>query len=242
LPKIILAIFVFIVAIVYIFWRFDAIIQDGETQLDTAMIAVAIIIILMPFISEIELFGLRFKKEVADLKRELDEKIKTIDQKIFTMQSQNITQNFYPPKTDEELRRLSETAHSITASSDNKNQPEVATYIVPPEIVKLFTVRWKLRKSLNALHLTIHTNVQNGKRKEGDIDTKQSVSISRENMLKISTHGLIEHLTIIGRLHPEISDILREMVIICDNAYFGYKISKEQIDFVNENEYVIEHI
>ena len=93
--KLILGIFLLLLSVCYLIWRFPSIVNSGEKQIDTAVIAISAIIILLPFLSEIELFGVKFKKEIEDLEKETNEMFKSMDQRLLSIQSQNINQYFY---------------------------------------------------------------------------------------------------------------------------------------------------
>ncbi|MFO0703518.1 MAG: hypothetical protein U0525_02220 [Patescibacteria group bacterium] len=243
--KIILGILVLSLATIYLYYRFPTIIRSGEKQIDTAVIAIAAIIILLPFLSEIEIFGVKFKKEIEEIKKETDEKIKAIEQRLLMIQSQNINQYFYPPKPDNELKILSDTAKEVAKDIPLRPQSKDLFYQVPKEIVILFSVRWKLRRQLILVYKNSINKKDNKKTPWGGtafIDYLKKLTYSDDGINKLNTQQIITLLVEDDKLNKDIGEILNEMVAICDNAYFGGKVTDEQIAFIKDNEYIIDYL
>ena len=247
IAKIVLAIFILSISAYYLFWRFPSIIKGGERQIDTAIIAISAIIILLPFLSEIELFGVKFKKEIEQLEKETNEKLKSMDLKLLSIQSQNITQNFYQPKSDEELKKLSASAQEVIKDTTKNTTSTETFYQVPTKLVRLFSIRWKLRKTVIEVYKKlVNKNIDITKKPRNMENVADFVELnfymSEETIKKINTQQLIEFLVKRSTVHSDIGEILQEIVAICDNAYFGHKVTEEQIVFVEENEYIIDHL
>ncbi len=225
--KLLLGLLILLLSTSYLLWRFPAIIVSGEKQIDTAVIAISAIIILLPFLSEIELFGVKFKKEIEELEKNTSDKIRQMDQRLLAMQSQNINQYFYQPKTDEERKKLTESAQE--AVQDLPKNKKVS-YQVDAELVHLFTIKWKIRRAVSALY------------KRYALSESGQLPHLNDSSLKLNTQQIIEILTSSMKVHNDIGEILQEMVAICDGAYFGREVMPEQLAFVNENEYIIDYL
>lgn len=224
IAKLSLAVLILSLSTYYLVWRFPSIIASGEKQIDTAVIAISAIIVLMPFLSEIELFGVKFKKEMEKMEKETSEKIRLLEQKITLIQTQNITQNFYPMKSDEELKRLTHVVQETVVDPTTKEKER--TFQMPSQIYEMLATSYNLNRKLSDLYNKVTAN-----------SVKYLNNLSEVLKYSPTFGGLLNTTTFLADqkvIDSDMAEAIRETLIICQSARDGEEIVPIQYDFVKD--------
>ena len=195
----------------YLVWRFPAIITRGETQIDTAAIALGVIIVLMPFLAEIELFGVKFKKEIEAVKRETDAQIQSLKQQLLILQSQqqivNVQQriSIIDPKELQATRQAIQETVQLHPSRDANR-----VFRMPEEIKLVLATQYNIKKKMGEMILALEAHTE-----------------------PRLTDALTE-LTTRAAIDEHMSQAIAQILLIGDMAQDGEEIVDIQYDFVKD--------
>src|SRR4051812_4533438 len=93
-----------------VYKRLNSVINGSSTGFDIFVFLVFVALMLAPIFSEIELFGIKLKQEIKELKKDVTEKISDLRNDIRINQAQTINNTihgFGPPPPDDKLPELS---------------------------------------------------------------------------------------------------------------------------------------
>ncbi|MFC0878839.1 hypothetical protein ACE01N_19745 [Saccharicrinis sp. FJH2] len=212
-----------------LFKRFEAITSGQSVPVDIFVFLIFIVLMLVPIFSEIEFFGIKLKKELNQLKDDLDIKFGDIKNEIKNSQTQTVNQTFQtlgPPPPDNKLPELQDeierilsvkfyTHGAVAVSKDAK----IASRIdVPEDNLLMFQVRYNIEKQLRRIW------EERFNRTEFD-DRIRHIPITR----------IIQELSKSEIINGNFYGILREILSICNYAIHGEKVTENQISFVTKN-------
>lgn len=182
---------------------------------DTYLIIIWVVLMLFPLLSEVEFFGIKFKREIDNLKSDMNIKFNELKTDIKLNQTMNFNVNtLAPPPSDEALKNQIEKIKSDTTIS-NDNIPMDLNNI-PNDNINLFKIRYNIEKELN--------RIWEGRFK-GDY-----------NLSNNSRQSIIQKLKILDKydlIHQGLLPILRDILSICNYAIHGEQITESQLEFVN---------
>lgn len=129
--------------------------ENNLAQIDYIILIIWFILLLLPLLSEIDIAGIKIKKEIDSLKTELKEQIITLRSDIHN--STNINTNFYSgtplPPPDEKLKQIedkfSALIESVKAKLDAGKDDELTN--IPDRNKFLFGIRFSLEKELRRI-------------------------------------------------------------------------------------------
>lgn len=198
-----------------------------------AIFGLWICLILLPLFGEIEFLGIKLKKEIDELKKDVKSEIQSIKYEINTSNKQQVFLGYGPlpsdnkiPELEKEINDLKEKYHLKVENGEEINfgfkmNGIVGRFDVPDNTIKLFQVRYKLEELLTRIWNYYHDC----------IDTQNERNISPARMLNdLKNIDLVDN-NIIG--------LTREILSICNAAIHGRKVSDKQIDFVLKNGKII---
>ena len=167
-----------------------------------------IILLVFPLFSELEVMGIKVKKEVEKATKEVkaeisDLRLQMMDVKIGNSMSLSVYSGDAP--TREEVSEINKA--SVVREKDTKDNSLVVDEIVSEDAVYLFKVRLTLEKALSSLCGQLYA---------GTTNTNQMLAY-------IVTNGLLEKKT---------ADYLRQIFTICNRGIHGEIISEEYMKFV----------
>jgi hypothetical protein len=209
-----------------LFKRYDAIAQGVSVPTDFFILLVFIALMLVPIFSEINLFGIKLKREIEDLKTEINVKFGDLKNEIKTSQNQTFNatiQGFGPPPPDNKLPELENDIERIVRIKLKEHglheMPKLAGRIdVPDDNINLFKVRYNIEKQLK--------RIWESRFEETSID----VRFKYQPILKV-----IQDLTKYEIIGKDFDGILREILSICNYAIHGEKVTDNQVLFVTKN-------
>lgn len=216
-----------------LFKRYDAITSGSSVPTDVFIFLIFIALMLVPIFSEIEFFGLKFKKELDELKHDLSIKIGDIRNEIRNNQTQTLNatfQGYGPPPPDNKLPELEKEIDRIVKGK-LKEHGIVADDVdvkvdVPTENIQLFKVRFNIEKRIRQIWEQRFDNEEDRSR------------LRHQPIIKI-----IQDLTKFEIIDGNFYGILREILSICNYAIHGESVTDSQVKFVMKNsKQVIEYL
>lgn len=205
--------------------RFASIKEGAITAFDTIVIAVFVILVLIPFFSEISFLGLTIKKDIAELKKDVKEEIKDIRQYVANNvdnkfnASLSFGQSMAPPpdeQLDELEGRIKVIMRDVLTEKGITKAPALAgDFDVPEKTRVLFSARYLLEKELR--------RIWKSRFAPGE-DTKRLYPL--HNMIYILVDNKI--------IPSSLGGIIRDVYSICTPAIHGDDPTDIQIEFVKE--------
>jgi hypothetical protein len=197
--------------------RFNAIKNGSAVPFDVSLFIIWVALMVVPIFSEIELFGLKLKREIEDLKSQINIKFGDLKNEIKLSQSQNFTANilgYGPPPPDNRIAGIQQQLDKLIMDKV-KHQDNVVPLEVPKESIELFKVRFNIEKEIS--------RIWEG-RYDGELDQywRRKVPIYRQ-IQDLQKYEIIDGI---------LSGLLRDMLSICNYGIHGEDITKSQIDFV----------
>jgi hypothetical protein len=211
---------------VVIFLRGTAISIEKLEPIDGYLLIIFLALALVPIFSEIDVWGIKLKREIDDLKSDLKVKISNINNEIRNSQIQTINQTIHtygPPPTDNQLRELEIditrifnaklTEQKLKTGNNLKSRVDVSE-----DIVNLFKVRYNIEKQLRRVWVHRFELSESGRHQEN------------QPLIKI-----IKELTLFEIIDNDFYNILREILSICNYAIHGERVTDNQVKFVINN-------
>lgn len=206
--------------------RYDAIVTGQSVIADVFIFLIFVALMLVPIFSEIEFFGIKLKKEIEDLKQDLNIKLGDIKNEIKNSQVQtvhNTFQGFGPPPPDNKLPELETEIDRIVKAKLKEHNIKSTTHLhsridVPDNNLQLFKVRYNIETHLR--------RIWEERFAKGEMDDKYKY----QSIMKI-----IQDLTKFEIIDGNFYGILREILSICNYAIHGENVTDNQMTFVIKN-------
>ena len=213
-----------------LFNRYEDITNGKSVLADIFIFLIFVALMLVPIFSEIDFFGLKLKKEIDELKTDLNIKFGDIKNEIKNSQSQTLNQTiqaygqYGPPPPDSKLAELEEEIERIVKAKLYEHgvlieQPQLASRIdVPDDNLLMFKVRFNLENELRRIW-------------EQRFNEKSNDQKYRHK----PTFKIIQDLTKFEIIDNNFYGILREILAICNYSIHGEKVTENQVEFVAKN-------
>ncbi|HFU76236.1 MAG TPA: hypothetical protein ENK66_08330 [Arcobacter sp.] len=210
-----------------LFTQFDLIKNGKSTSIDIFILLIFVILLLSPLFSEFELFGIKLKQEIEDLKKNIDIKLGNIRNDINN--TQTVTNNFAginAPSSDETIKKLEKKLDEII---NNQSKPEdfslensslESMTFVPENNIMMFKIRF---------------NIENEIRRIWQIKFSE-----KENRYKPIVKMMNELVTY-NIINQDLYNILREVLSICNIGIHEDKLTEKQVSFVMKHSDEIIH-
>jgi hypothetical protein len=204
----------------YINGRYDELIKGNSSYFDTVVFLVWIGICLAPIFKEMNLFGVKLKQDISDLKKDMNHQLSIL-------------------KT--------EIKSSIEVSSANNNQIYVNTNQEPPKDSEIPDLSALVQEAVSKLGITAEpVEKQDDKSKPVELEMFE-IRFSFEQLLRkylylfedkpmrrSSLGTMLANLRHLG-IPKDIIIPSREVVAICNYAVHGEPLTDKQISFVRES-------
>jgi hypothetical protein len=205
----------------YLYARADQLIAGKPTYFDVVAFIVWIGVCLAPIFSEIKIFGLELKQEIAELKRDLSQQINLMKMELKTsiaVSSSSNSQVFVGgnpiPPTDAELPNLKRKIQEALAELGM-----VATKHPPPQEEDVTDTMIELLK----VRLSFEKVISNYARSLGVDARRQSVGRLIREMVKDNL------------IRSEVARGIMEIMSICNYAVHGEDVTSAQVAFVRDS-------
>lgn len=201
-------------------------ILNGTAQpFDIFLFLILVSLLLIPLFQEIELFGIKFKRELEEVKKELTNHIISLRTDInnkIDLQNQS-NQNFYiNPQNIPKDSELSELKKSFDKLIEELHQENKKNFFSKNEVQVsitddtnfLFSVRYSIEDELRNI--------------------LKRLNIFSETTKFLSINYLLELIEAYVSLDRKILDMLKKIYAICSLAVHAKDVSRIQIDFVKD--------
>lgn len=247
--KVIWWIILLIVSSIYIFSNYDRLIIT-PTTIDIIILLALLIILFMPLVSEVSMFGMSIKKEIENTKNEMKNEFKELKYEIkeYTLSNSfrsdiniGIGQDSLPPK--ESIKDdINKVESNLIEVVDKKNEDDIyGKFTLSEDQLYLYKVKYTIEKYLNNIIIKLNINGCRGINTMINVLAKNETIdiITVEYIRKVSSicnrgiHGEIvdnEYITYVKNIFPVIVDRLEEidsllLPYICSKCgYRGYSI------------------
>ncbi|WP_320151138.1 hypothetical protein [uncultured Tolumonas sp.] len=213
----------------YLFGRWDKLIEGKPSYLDAVVFIIWVGVCLAPIFQEMDIFGVKLKQQVDDLKKDLSHQLSIMKTEIkSSIEVSNANQNTISvntttePPRDSELPQLEEAINKILESKGLSNST-----IDLPEPNSISVEMFKIRAAFEQLisKCTYENIPISGIHFAQFSNVIKRPPLSRVlNELKKSS--LISHDVLNG---------ISEVISICNYAIHGEELSEKQIDFVRKS-------
>lgn len=222
---------------IILYKRFEAITTGQSVPADVFVFLIFVALMLVPNFSEIEFFGLKLKKEIEDLKTDINVKFGDIKNEIRNSQSQTLNQTiqaygqYGPPPPDNKLPELEEEIDRIVKAKLQENgviidQRLTSRIDVPEDNLTMFKVRYNIETQLR--------RIWENRFYEKSYDQR----INHQPTMRI-----IQDLTKYEIIDNNFYGILREILSICNYAIHGEQVTDNQVSFVSKNaKFVLDYL
>lgn len=218
----------------YLFDRWGSLIDGKSSYFDIVVFVIWVGICLAPLFQEMDIFGLKLKQQVDDLKKDITHQLLIMKTELkSSIDVSNANQNTISvntsnePARDSELPKIEEAINKILEdkgiSSNNNDLPK------PNEVsVEMFKVRSAFEQ------LVLKYTYENRPVMVSTIE--MAPFLYENNRRKVFSLG--RTLNELRRISPISSDVLSgvsEVISICNYAIHGEKLSDKQIEFVRNS-------
>lgn len=213
--------------------RYEAITTGQSVPADVFVFLIFVSLMLVPIFSEIEFLGLKFKREIEELKADIKIKFGDIKNEIRNTQAQTLNQTiqaygqYGPPPPDSKLPELEEEIDRIVKSKLQEHgviidKPLASSIDVLEDNITMFKVRYNIETQLRRIW-------------ENRFDEKYFDQRFRYQ----SIMRIIQDLTKYEIIDNKFYVILREILSICNYAIHGKEVTDNQVNFVSKNAKVV---
>lgn len=205
----------------FLYGRLDDLLGGKPTYFDSIIFIIWVGICLAPIFQEMDLFGVKLKQDIKELKKDLSHQLSIM-------------------KTD--------ITSSIEVSNANNNQIYVNTNQEPPKDSEIPDITAQIQDALQKLGVKVDPEDDFRTKYKGSIETEMfETRFAFEKLIRRHSIalGLDSRRTSIGRmLHQltqsesipkEIAVGIREVISICNYAVHGEDITGDQIYFVRQS-------
>lgn len=205
----------------FLYGRQDYLLEGKPTYFDAIVLIIWVGICLAPIFQEMDLFGVKLKQDIQDLKKDLSHQLAIL-------------------KT--------EITSSIEVSNANSNQIYVNTNQEPPKDSEIPDLTAQIQDALERLGIKAEDNEGFKSKYTGSIETEMfEVRLSFEKLLRrhsialdldsrrVSIGKMLHQLRQSEMIPKEIVVGIQEVISICNYAVHGEDITPDQVYFVRKS-------
>jgi hypothetical protein len=202
--------------------RYEIVISGTPNATDIIIFIILIALLVIPLFQEVNIFGVGFKKEIDNLRTDFRNQILDLRsdiQNTINMRTEISPQIYLTPPTDSELSDIEERIRPVLERIIEEQGIERPTVVseepeVPNDTRFLFSVRYSLEKELRRLATLIWPPY---------LEKRPQSILSIANILSE-----------MGKITPQVVNIIREVYAICSAAVHGNDVSEASVKFVRD--------
>lgn len=197
--------------------RFNAIKNGESVPFDVFLFFIWVALMLVPIFTHIEIFGIKLKREIDNLKSQINLKFGDLKNEIKLTQTHNFTANiqgYGPPPPDDRISEIQQQLDILLKDRTKRHDTEIAID-VPTDNIDLFKIRYSIEKEINRIWFGRYE-------REVDEYTKRKIPMYRQ----------IQDLQKFDIINGNLGGLLRELLSICNYGIHGEEITEKQIGFV----------
>ncbi|MBD3338452.1 MAG: hypothetical protein GF353_05055 [Candidatus Lokiarchaeota archaeon] len=221
--KILWWIFILVLCGILLGFRVDEIVDGQSVPADVFIFLIFVALMLVPIFSEISFFGIKLKKEIEELKSNLDLNFGELKNEIHNTQTQTLFQTIQtlaPPPPDNKLPELEEEIERIVKekfSYREIKEKKISPIEVPENNLILFKTRYSIEIEVSRIW-------------EGRFGKEYPIEKRRLPILR-KIQDLVKYEIVSQNLYG----VLKEILAICNYGIHGEKVSDSQVSFVSKN-------
>lgn len=201
--------------------RFTNIMDGTANPSDLFLFVILVILVLLPLFQEFDIFGIKLKKEVADLKADVNDKLLSIKNEIHNIDvnTQVAPQFYLYPPPDHELpnieKRVKDDLQDAMKFLQVDSPVDIQTELLLPKNVNyLFLVRYTIEKELRRIWKD---------RLQGE-----------ESRRPVPVYQIARMLVDADLINDRLAHAIREVYAICSPAIHGEPISDKHVAFARD--------
>lgn len=214
---------------VFLFQRYPALSSGTGNAVDALTVLIWFALALVPIFHEIDIFGVKLKREIQDLKAEVGKQFALLQTEVRT----NVRTEFSPqiniphPALDSQLPDLENQIKGAVESVFRERgivavPPKQIDFQIPDDVHYLFSVRLCLERELRRIW-------DSALRRDWVHDARFTQSRRYQSIGRMTDHLVRAEL-----LRPELGSALREVYAVCSPAVHGEDTSEAQLSFVRD--------
>ena len=206
---------------VVLYARVSAIQNGTATSVDAFLFLILFILLLLPLFSEFDLFGIKLKARIEEVKSEVKEQVTLLRNEIVSV---GVNTQFNPqihlaPPPDSKLPELEKKYQRILDELKLNRRSESLVDIqteltVPADANYLFLVRYSIEKELRRIWRD---------RFDGDLQRRA-----------IPVRKILSYLRESELVDPALPGMVQEVYSVCSPAIHGEDVTQAQIEFVRD--------
>ena len=207
---------------IFLFGRHQDLVAGRAVPADVVVFLVWVALLLVPVFQEVELFGLKFRQEVEQLKEEIKSEIHLVRSEL--RNAIDIKTTFSPqitipqPPPDWQLPQMEErikAAVSAALAFNGIHQPAVAAadLAIDDDVQFLFSVRYSIERELRRIATERHL----------DVGTR-----------RVAGTQLVRALFQAEVIEPSLANAIREVYAVASPAIHAEQVTRAQVSFVRD--------
>ncbi len=217
---------VLLLTVYLILVRWNSITSDKPTSFDLALLGIVVVLILLPFISEISAFGFTVKKQIEEVKKELRQDIREEIQFLrneITF-SNRLTSNIFlqtgipNPPPDSALpglrEQIGEIVQQFLEARGIREIPRPSVEVVSPNATFAFEQRYLIEREIKRIWST--------RIRYGDFERYPPFGRMVDDLVKYEL------------ITPDLGASLKQVFAVASSIIHGDEPSREKIDFLRD--------
>ena len=213
----------------FLLQRYPALTSGTGNAVDALTVLVWFALALVPIFHEIDIFGVKLKREIQELKAEVGKQFAVLQTEVRT----SVRTEFSPqinipyPAPDSQLPDLENQIKGAIESAFRERgvaavPPEQIDFQISDDVQYLFSVRLGLERELR--------RIWDSTLREGWVHDARATQSRRYQSIARMTDNLVRAEI----LRPELGSALREVYAVCSPAVHGEDTSEAQVSFVRD--------
>ena len=209
--------------------RYPALISGTGNAVDALTVLIWFALALVPIFREIDIFGVKLKQEIQELKTEVEKQFAVLQTEVRT----SVRTEFNPqihipfPAPDSQLPDLENQIKRAIESAFRERSvagvpPGQIDFQVSDDVQYLFSVRLGLERELR--------RIWDSALQEGWVRDARAMQLRRYQSIGRMTNDLARA----EMLRPELGSALREVYAVCSPAVHGEETSEAQVSFIRD--------
>ena len=213
--KIIWWVIILLITSTTLYLRYNDIISGNAVHFDVFIFIIWVAIMLAPIFQEVNIFGLKLKQSVDELKHQITEVKNEIHNKITFSPTLNLN-----PSDENKIKDLEEKyskllEDKLKMSGKDASDDDIINFLNVPDINQfLFATRYRIEKELRRIW----------ENSIGDIERRK-----RTSLIKILQELINNQI-----IDKNIYGVLREVIAISNYGIHGEEIFENQINFIKD--------
>lgn len=213
----------------FLLQRYPVLISGTGNAVDALTVLIWFALALVPIFHEIDIFGVKLKQEIQELKTEVAKQFAVLQTEVRTSVRTEVSPHFHIPypAPDSQLPDLENQIKAAIESAFRERgvatvPPEQIDFQISDDVQYLFSVRLGIERELR--------RIWDSALQEGWVRDSRATQSRRYQSIGRMTENLVRA----EMLRPELGSALREVYAVCSPAVHGEDTSEAQVSFVRD--------